>query len=140
MLEEKDKATAKMKIVRKQRKPKIWASRRSQSYQLAEYVHSPFPRRVPLRCLLSLHRRSYPLHLPCGQLVSTVCFSQFFFGLISYHFATLLASKEWVIPAKPKPGRKPKKDLAPAPVQQSDVIIYNSRFVLRTTLKWIESR
>jgi hypothetical protein len=25
------------------------------------------------------------------------------------------ASKEWVIPAKPKPGRKPKKDLAPVP-------------------------
>ncbi|KAI0961831.1 hypothetical protein AcW1_000806 [Taiwanofungus camphoratus] len=27
------------------------------------------------------------------------------------------ASKEWVIPAKPKPGRKPKKDIAP-PVQE----------------------
>ncbi|KAJ2969802.1 hypothetical protein NUW54_g12878 [Trametes sanguinea] len=25
------------------------------------------------------------------------------------------ASKEWVIPAKPKPGRKPKKDVAPPP-------------------------
>ncbi|KAF8507149.1 hypothetical protein F5888DRAFT_1647963 [Russula emetica] len=36
------------------------------------------------------------------------------------------ASKEWVIPAKPKPGRKPKKDLVPASVQQNDVIIYNS--------------
>ncbi|KAI0304934.1 hypothetical protein BC826DRAFT_1100691 [Russula brevipes] len=31
------------------------------------------------------------------------------------------ASKEWVIPAKPKPGRKPKKDVFPAPVQQNDI-------------------
>jgi hypothetical protein len=35
-----------------------------------------------------------------------------------------LASKDWVIPAKPKPGRKPKKDLVSAPVQQSDVMIF----------------
>ncbi|KAI0286987.1 hypothetical protein BGY98DRAFT_1105024 [Russula aff. rugulosa BPL654] len=39
------------------------------------------------------------------------------------------ASKEWVIPAKPKPGRKPKKDLAPAPAQQSDVVDANGRRV-----------
>ncbi|KAH9064272.1 hypothetical protein EDB87DRAFT_1396336 [Lactarius vividus] len=31
------------------------------------------------------------------------------------------ASREWVIPAKPKPGRKPKKDLTPTPSQLSDV-------------------
>ncbi|KAI9460928.1 hypothetical protein BJY52DRAFT_1261286 [Lactarius psammicola] len=31
------------------------------------------------------------------------------------------ASREWVIPAKPKPGRKPKKDLTPTPSQHSDV-------------------
>ena len=35
----------------------------------------------------------------------------------------LLASREWVIPAKPKPGRKPKKDLASTSDQTSDVII-----------------
>jgi Minimal binding motif of Hap4 for binding to Hap2/3/5 len=45
-------------------------------------------------------------------------FPPFFFA---HH---LLASREWVIPAKPKPGRKPKKDLAPTPVQTSDVITY----------------
>lgn len=28
--------------------------------------------------------------------------------------AILIASKEWVIPAKPKPGRKPKKDPPPS--------------------------
>ncbi|KAN0125199.1 hypothetical protein V8E52_001751 [Russula decolorans] len=39
------------------------------------------------------------------------------------------ASKEWVIPAKPKPGRKPKKDLAPASVQQIDVTDANGRRV-----------
>ncbi|KAH9969014.1 hypothetical protein BC827DRAFT_1120965 [Russula dissimulans] len=39
------------------------------------------------------------------------------------------ASKEWVIPAKPKPGRKPKKDLALASVQQNDVSDANGRRV-----------
>ncbi|KAF8516203.1 hypothetical protein BU17DRAFT_51065 [Hysterangium stoloniferum] len=29
------------------------------------------------------------------------------------------ASKEWVIPAKPKPGRKPKKDVPPPPVDET---------------------
>ncbi|KAI0271342.1 hypothetical protein BC834DRAFT_841030 [Gloeopeniophorella convolvens] len=31
------------------------------------------------------------------------------------------ASKEWVIPAKPKPGRKPKKDPVPTSAQQEEV-------------------
>ncbi|KAI9457726.1 hypothetical protein F5148DRAFT_1287579 [Russula earlei] len=39
------------------------------------------------------------------------------------------ASKEWVIPAKPKPGRKPKKDSAPPSVQQNDVPDANGRRV-----------
>ncbi|EIW64438.1 uncharacterized protein TRAVEDRAFT_33223 [Trametes versicolor FP-101664 SS1] len=30
------------------------------------------------------------------------------------------ASKEWVIPAKPKPGRKPKKDVAPPPEETAE--------------------
>ncbi|KAI0721314.1 hypothetical protein C8T65DRAFT_566132 [Cerioporus squamosus] len=30
------------------------------------------------------------------------------------------ASKEWVIPAKPKPGRKPKKDVAPPPQETTE--------------------
>ncbi|TFY80482.1 hypothetical protein EWM64_g3530 [Hericium alpestre] len=30
------------------------------------------------------------------------------------------ASKEWVIPAKPKPGRKPKKDTAPPAAEEAD--------------------
>ncbi|TFK89639.1 hypothetical protein K466DRAFT_544948 [Polyporus arcularius HHB13444] len=30
------------------------------------------------------------------------------------------ASKEWVIPAKPKPGRKPKKDVAPPPPENTE--------------------
>lgn len=34
------------------------------------------------------------------------------FSLTTYA-SILPASKEWVIPAKPKPGRKPKKELAP---------------------------
>ncbi|KAI0257607.1 hypothetical protein BJV78DRAFT_1163809 [Lactifluus subvellereus] len=38
------------------------------------------------------------------------------------------ASREWVIPAKPKPGRKP-KDLAPTSVQTSDVPDANGRRV-----------
>jgi hypothetical protein len=79
---EKDKVNAKMKIVRKQRKPKIWA----QPILSVSGIRAPsISRRVPLRCLLSLHRRSYPLHLLCGQLVSTAV-SHNFFGLISYHF------------------------------------------------------
>jgi hypothetical protein len=34
------------------------------------------------------------------------------------------ASREWVIPAKPKPGRKPKRDLASTTVQANDVLTY----------------
>ena len=37
------------------------------------------------------------------------------------NFSTSLASKEWVIPAKPKPGRKPKKDIAPPPADTGEV-------------------
>lgn len=36
-----------------------------------------------------------------------------------------LASKEWVIPAKPKPGRKPKKDALPS--TSDDVEVSDSR-------------
>lgn len=36
--------------------------------------------------------------------------SQPFFPLDAQYFSFLQASKEWVIPAKPKPGRKPKKE------------------------------
>ena len=32
---------------------------------------------------------------------------------------SIIASKEWVIPAKPKPGRKPKKDPPAPPVEDS---------------------
>ncbi|KAH9985400.1 hypothetical protein BJV74DRAFT_846964, partial [Russula compacta] len=39
------------------------------------------------------------------------------------------ASKEWVIPAKPKPGRKPKKEPAPASIQQNDLPDANGRRV-----------
>ena len=100
------------------------ASRQSQSYQLAEYVHSPFPVVFPCdassapiaSCILFIY--------PVGNWYLLSVSLNFF--LAKYRTTSLLASKEWVIPAKPKPGRKPKKDLAPAPAQQSDVIIYNS--------------
>jgi hypothetical protein len=35
------------------------------------------------------------------------------------------ASKEWVIPAKPKPGRKPKKDTN-EPVKEEKVCLFSS--------------
>ncbi|EPQ60736.1 hypothetical protein GLOTRDRAFT_135366, partial [Gloeophyllum trabeum ATCC 11539] len=39
------------------------------------------------------------------------------------------ASKDWVIPAKPKPGRKPKKDPAPAPQEVVDTLDSKGRRV-----------
>jgi hypothetical protein len=36
----------------------------------------------------------------------------------------LAASKEWVIPAKPKPGRKPKAEAAPPLKEDEEVSCY----------------
>lgn len=40
------------------------------------------------------------------------------------HFC--IASKDWVIQPKPKPGRKPKKDVAPVVTNDEDVSIVAS--------------
>lgn len=68
---------------------------------------------IPLSWLLTAHSPLFRLPLPSGPKV-----------LHSHHSPTLShssppplsffpASKEWVIPAKPKPGRKPKKEVPP---------------------------
>jgi hypothetical protein len=44
-----------------------------------------------------------------------------FSGNIEAHF--LIASKEWVIPAKPKPGRKPKKDTSTRSSDDTEVFL-----------------
>lgn len=42
-----------------------------------------------------------------------------FLSLDAHRFPPpLLASKEWVVPAKPKPGRKPKKDTKTSPINE----------------------
>ena len=41
--------------------------------------------------------------------------------LIAY-FLAIAATKEWVIPAKPKPGRKPKKDTTSPVTKDSDEV------------------
>ena len=66
----------------------------------------PLPRPSNLRLLWSLHPPRY------GQLVLSTSLCYYPAACLLFHVS--LASKEWVIPAKPKPGRKPKKDIAPA--------------------------
>lgn len=84
---QRNKVNAKMKIVRKQRKPKIWASRRSQSYQLAEYVHRPFPVVFPCDASsASIAGRILFIYSVGNWYLLSI--SHFFFWLTSYHFAT----------------------------------------------------
>ena len=59
----------------------------------------------PLLCLKRLHHRPRLY----GQQVSLMC------DFKSHKSKPFAASKEWVIPAKPKPGRKPKKETSAAP-------------------------
>jgi Minimal binding motif of Hap4 for binding to Hap2/3/5 len=77
---------------------------------------------LPQQCLRNSHHRScLLLPLLCGQLVFLLLSRSSTHLFFVHH---LSASREWVIPAKPKPGRKPKKDLASTTVQANDVLTY----------------